>query len=71
MFEASAKERKRNIDDETEANLVGKMNEDVKENRKVVAPLLLCRTSSATIVQKAKNAKGRKLVGRRSTEKYR
>ena len=34
--EAFAKERKKNIDDGTEAYLVGKMDEDVKEDRKMV-----------------------------------
>ena len=43
-----------NIDDGIEAYLVGKMNEDVKEDRKIVAPLLLHRMSFATTVQKAK-----------------
>ena len=69
MSEALAKERKRNIDDGTEAYLVGKMNEDMKEDRKMVAPLLLHRTSSATTVQKAKNARGRKLVGMEEIER--
>ena len=58
MFEAFTKERKRSIDDGTKAYLVGKMNEDMKEDRKMVAPPLIRRTSSATTVQKAKNAKG-------------
>ena len=37
----------------------------------MVALLLLHRTSSATTVQKAKNAKGRKLVGTEEKEKVR
>ena len=35
----------------------------MKEDQRMVAPLLLHRTSSATIIQKTKNAKGRELVG--------
>ena len=69
MFEAFTKERKRNIDDGPEAYLVGEMNEDMKEDRKMVAPLLLRRTSSATTVQKAKRAKGGKLVGTEEKER--
>ena len=45
------------------------MNEDEKEDRKMVAPLLLHRTSFATIVQKAKSAKGRKLIGTEEKER--
>ena len=71
MFEASAKERNRNIHDETEAYLVGTTNEEVKENWKMVAPLLLGRMSTIMTIQKAKDAKGRKLVGRRSMGKCR
>ena len=58
MSEAFAKERKRNIDDGTKAYLVGKMNEDVKKDRKMVAPLLLHHSSSATTARKAKNVRG-------------
>ena len=58
MSEAFTKERKRNIDDGTEAYLVGKMNEDVKKDRKMVALLLLHHSSSATTARKAKNVRG-------------
>ena len=67
----SAKERKRDVNDEIEAYLVGETNEDGKENRKMVALLLPRRTSTTTTVQKVKDAKGRKLVGRRSMGKCR
>ena len=67
----SAKERKRDVNDGIEAYLVGETNEDGKENRKMVALLLPRRTSTTTTIQKEKDAKGRKLVGRRSMGKCR
>ena len=70
MFEVFAKERKRNADERSEAYLVGRRDKKlVKEDRRMVAPLLLYRTSSTTIVQKAKNAKGQELMGTEEEER--
>ena len=62
MFEAFTKERTRNANERTEAYLIGRRDEKLaKEDQRMVVPLLLCCTSSATTVQKVEDSKGWKL----------